>query len=240
MKVLQGGAEKAGPTTSITSICKRWGKEGGCRFGKGCKFLHPDLPDKFSRCWICSSLQHRKADCPFRKDDETSSPEKGKESKGKGKGKSKHLSKGKEGNVQQQGGDGSTAAAKEEGPSVKAERVEESAPGAREQGGGEAAMINEVTNLLKSLRIPQDRPQLRVCQIRVEKDDEEQYALVDGGATHCLRQAQTQEEWDRAMMVKVQLAAGESEMRQDRETQTLLSLEKVQTIASMPRLAHML
>ena len=32
MKALQGGAEKASPTTSI---CKSWGKEGGCRFGKG-------------------------------------------------------------------------------------------------------------------------------------------------------------------------------------------------------------
>ena len=37
-----------------------------------------------------------------------------------------------------------------------------------------------------------------------------QRALLDGGATHCLRQANNQEEWERAREVTVQLAQGDS------------------------------
>lgn len=40
--------------------CRFWGTTDGCRNGKQCKYLHPDLPDKKDRCWICSATTHQK------------------------------------------------------------------------------------------------------------------------------------------------------------------------------------
>lgn len=44
--------------------CRFWGTTDGCRNGKQCKYLHPDLPDKKDRCWICSATTHQKNECP--------------------------------------------------------------------------------------------------------------------------------------------------------------------------------
>lgn len=40
--------------------------EGGCRLGKRCGYNHDwrSLPDRASRCFVCSALTHRKQDCP--------------------------------------------------------------------------------------------------------------------------------------------------------------------------------
>ena len=69
----------------------RWGTEHGCKYGKRCKFQHWELPDRASRCWLCSSTQHRKMECPSnqRKEDQNGG-KKLEESPGKdGKGKTK-------------------------------------------------------------------------------------------------------------------------------------------------------
>ena len=84
------------PTPGGTPVCNAWGTEGGCRFGRECKFGHDwsSLADKGTRCWICSGVGHQKAACPFRRGDASGgsgsggSPgvvEKGKGQKGKGK-----------------------------------------------------------------------------------------------------------------------------------------------------------
>ena len=72
------------------NLCKAWGTEQGCKYGKRCKFQHQELPDRASRCWLCSSTQHRKFECPTnqRKDDQETGGKKLEESPGKdGKGK---------------------------------------------------------------------------------------------------------------------------------------------------------
>ena len=52
-------------------VCGFWGTPDGCRYGRACKFSHDaPLVDKSLRCWICSSLHHRKADCPAKQIDE--------------------------------------------------------------------------------------------------------------------------------------------------------------------------
>ena len=96
VKALKPGS----PTPGGTSVCRAWGTEGGCRFGRECRFGHDwsSLADKGTRCWICSGVGHQKAACPFRRGDASGgsgsggSPgvvEKGKGQKGKGKTKVK-------------------------------------------------------------------------------------------------------------------------------------------------------
>ena len=48
------------------TTCRWWGTDDGCRKGKACKFYHGILSDRSSRCWTCSSKNHRKSECPYR------------------------------------------------------------------------------------------------------------------------------------------------------------------------------
>ena len=60
---------------------------------------------------------------------------------------------------------------------------------------------------------PPEGPKINVVLLRSQstlQGDGEAFALVDSGATHALRRARTEEEWDRASPVTVNLAGGES------------------------------
>ena len=51
--------------TASTVTCKNWLSSSGCRFGKKCTFHHDTAALKGTlRCWVCSSDQHMKAECP--------------------------------------------------------------------------------------------------------------------------------------------------------------------------------
>ena len=45
-------------------ICRSWGSENGCSYGRSCRFERPQLEDQCSRCWNCSSVHRRKMHCP--------------------------------------------------------------------------------------------------------------------------------------------------------------------------------
>lgn len=60
--IMPGKAEGA----QGTGVCKWWGTEEGCRKGKLCRFQHGPLADQGARCWICSSKNHRKSECPHK------------------------------------------------------------------------------------------------------------------------------------------------------------------------------
>jgi len=90
-KALQTGPsqlEKDGkPTpTSPDKIkpCKFWGTPEGCRHAKSCRFAHATLPDARERCWLCSSKEHRKNECPYGR--ETAGPQAGGSGGKSGKG----------------------------------------------------------------------------------------------------------------------------------------------------------
>lgn len=51
---------------------------------------------------------------------------------------------------------------------------------------GETALVQEVTSLLKSLRT--ESAAIKVYSVRRISSSEEQVVLLDGGATHCLRE----------------------------------------------------
>lgn len=83
--------------------------------------------------------------------------------------------------------------------------------------------MTEVTSLLKSLSMTEENePRVKNCQIKRLRADEKSSVLLDGGATHCVRERRSIEEWERASSVRVQLASG--------EIATLLSDQPVQSI----------
>ena len=94
------GGEKSGPSVKMIKAsggapCKFWGTEQGCLKGKKCSYLHDwqSLEDRSARCFVCSSLQHRKSDCPVRSSAEGSMAEGG-SGQGRGNGSQKGYGKG--------------------------------------------------------------------------------------------------------------------------------------------------
>ena len=257
---------KAGGQSQSQGVCRFWGSEAGCKHGRSCKFAHPQLADFKERCWLCSSTSHRKMDCParalgggsqntsaggggnglspdgsaFNKDGKGG--EKGNGGKGQGKKGGKDGKDGKkledkptinktvtEDIVAEDGKEG-----KSPRPSTGKGGVASSTPAA---ATGETLM-GEVAGLLRSLRLQQEpSPALRGCQVRRLGAHDAVRCLLDGGATHCLRQCENEIEWSKGVEVSVSLAQGDVWMRQDPSTTTLLTKERVQPIVPLSKVA---
>ena len=232
-----------------TTACKFWGSEGGCRLGKRCSYTHDwqSLPDRASRCFVCSALTHKKQDCPARSVGDkapTGGSGGGQDTMGHGRG-SKGTKGGKKGKGDTKGdknGKGNGVSGKEESlkeASVKALQgsspsqetsmtssaaAASSVPSVAGSLASEKELIGEVTNLLKTLRVSDNSsPQLSAVRLaRILNQDKA--VLIDGGATHCLRNPHSREEYlNHAEEVRVDLAAGSVRMRQDTGTGTLYS-----------------
>ena len=237
VKALKPGS----PTPGGTSVCRAWGTEGGCRFGRECKFGHDwsSLADKGTRCWICSGVGHQKAACPFRRGDASGgsgsggSPgvvEKGKGQKGKGKTKDSpgKGEKGKGGKPGQGTPPKVQSAQSEEKPTTSTSSSTTSAAAATAGGDnkaqepkgstGEAPLMNEAVQLLKKLVAPATINMMSIKSLKMSR------ALLDSGATHALRMAASEEEWLAGQPTRVVLADGETDqLRLKPGTRTLLA-----------------
>eukprot|EP00913_Durusdinium_trenchii_P002203 g2035.t1 len=179
-------------------VCRFWGSEEGCRRGQECKFKHDWTGiEKKGRCFGCSAQGHAKKDCPVMKP-KGSTPEK------------PVVKVVKEKNAQ-------PTRAETAEPVVKiggSEAGESVAPNEGDRGAGTAGdvkdLLNEATTLLKSLRPATSIKTIRLSSLEVREGGR---ALLDGGATHCLRRAVSEEEWSRAQEVSVELAAGSTVLR---------------------------
>ena len=256
IKAMQASPGKQG---RFETACHWWGTEGGCKAGKNCRYTHDwqSLADKSNRCWICSATTHRKHECPALKREEQLPTATGgsgggnNESSGKGfeKGKKGKKGKGREGKTkaiqtpEATSTTSATAAKGEEGekatPAVRAEKgpegkQEEDKTQATGTASGQESLMTEVTSLLRSLRV--QGPQMRACHLRKIQADDDEGTLLDGGATHCMRQRTSEEEWQGAEPVTVRLATGEVRMRQDPKTGTLLVEDRVQPIIPVAKL----
>ena len=238
VKQLQQNSDK--PVTKVA--CRNWCTSTGCARGASCRFVHDwtGVQDKNDRCWNCSSLAHRKHECPA--GDKTKSPEKA-ENKGKdikegkdytnSKGKGKATGKGKPqlnkttssaattassttpASDAAGGGSGNSQAVENAETSTMATRsasVASEKPPAVGDGGKAAPseLIGEVTSLLRSLRAPQPAIRAIIAKVTYEGCG----VLLDSGATHILRAPVSQEEWQRAGETVVQTATGECILRQ--------------------------
>ena len=89
----------------------------------------------------------------------------------------------------------------------------------------EQELMGEVASLLKSLRVGEGNPNPQLSAVRLARIlNQDKAVLIDGGATHCLRNPHSREEYlNHAEEVRVDLAAGSVRMRQDTGTGTLHS-----------------
>ena len=108
----------------------------------------------------------------------------------------------------------------------------EQQPATGETSNSSAALEQELTSLLRSLRT---EATIRAYSLQkmVPGDGREARVLIDGGATHCLRTCVDGKEWSKAGEIRVMLAEGETTMRQVAETKTLLTKEPAQAIIPM-------
>ena len=238
------------PTTSTSSPCKFWGSEAGCKFGKACKYDHPVLEDQKDRCWICSSAQHRKVDCPAKGMTPHGSGGSGQDGKGgtsstsMAKGGNGKGQKGKQGQIQ--GGSSQPAQGQvQDKPAVNKlekemnDKIEKETLSKQNEATttgstgtspeqpttGETELLSEVTSLLRSLRAPQ----LKVAYVKKLDPNETTSYLLDGGATNPLRQCKSKAEWEAATPTVVNLALGEVTLRQ-KDNGTLLTQGRIQPI----------
>ena len=250
--------------TTSTNPCKFWGTENGCQKGKRCSYAHDwqSLEDRNARCFVCSSLQHRKAECPVRSSvdgmTEGGSGQGrggfGKNNTQKGDGKSKTKGKGKDKGKEQETPNAKSMSTTTT-PQPKVEEQGENGKGqgavnaSAKEGGSDggtgsvdaAALMTEVTSLLRSMRADQNKsPQLSAVKLQRLNGTGQRTVLLDGGATHCLRLPICEEEWNRSREIQVQLASGVVTLRQNPESGSLLSMDKdVQPIIPLSALTQL-
>lgn len=212
-----GGTEKV--------PCKFFAMASGCKKGKSCAFAHEWGPaGKAGRCWTCGSTQHMKPDCPvkdstaLKKESTPSTPSKPKQS-ATSTPSTKKATGGEKPTGEPRMGDTEPQKEKEE---------------MDKKGDDFQDLVKEAASLLKSLRAPSMKA-TRLCSLEGCSSGR---ALLDGGATHVLRQARSDEEFASAAPIRVELAAGEITLRQ-LPNGTLLTDFPAQTIIPLWRLAMM-
>ena len=222
--------------------CKFWGSPVGCKRGEQCKFLHSwDGMQRKGKCWNCSAEGHMKPDCPYLKSKDASpSAGNGKDKVAKVKGPKSGEKDGGTPKVNEGGnptssrsstfGTLSTSASTSSSPTeekpktVIIEDVTETAS---------TNLMSDISGLVKSLQ------SLKAVQLRYvdagggeDPHYEGRVALLDGGATHALRQGDCSE-LKGAEAVTVELACGTTTLYRKKGCSTLLSKEKIETILPM-------
>ena len=182
IKMLNNAAPGTPPTN--LKVCGFWGTDQGCKLGRGCRYAHDwaNVMDKAARCWICSSTQHQRGDCPARSAGGSGvgagsggkGKDSGKDGKDGGKGKGWKGSEGKDGSKEGKDGKGkwrnpqvNKATTGSSGTSSSTPQGEAKSDGpttperAPENGGGSLngadsstkGLVDEVTSLLKTMRV---------------------------------------------------------------------------------------
>ena len=216
---------------------------GGCKAGKNCKWSHSwdNIEDKGSRCWICGSKEHRRSECRVK--GSGNKPSSNDSGLGGGRGnqnaaaannkaavKQASVGKGQDGGVASSTTDQTSSSTSADGPGLGVAEsnslgTSSSATSEVDKGGAPAAtpatteLLAEATQLLKSLRMPN----LKVMRLS-NLQPHAQMVLLDSGATHGLRPAASEEEWQSGTRTQVMLADGVTEsLRLKPGTKVLLS-----------------
>ena len=227
--VLQPKARDAGGKGGTTSeVCRYFAKASGCKRGERCSFAHTmsgmDKETRAKKCLKCGSEAHRQKDCPVGRPGSRgagAAPKDVPAIKGPGGGPGSQQST--MASVSTVGASSTSTQETVQGVPwtlealvQAAQQIVQSPP---TEGGGDSSP--EKTK--PSVRVLHLRD-LRVCAAKASTT-----ALVDSGATHSLRTASTQEEWDQAEEVAVQLAGSHQLTMRMSATGTLLMPYKDQS-----------
>ncbi|CAL1162674.1 unnamed protein product [Cladocopium goreaui] len=197
--------------------CRFWGTDEGCRRGEKCGFAHAwGTLEKSSRCLLCSSTGHRKRDCP------TAKPKDGNGWTQKGDRKvAKVLNKKGEKSTEKESQKESTV--------VKEAAEENPQPEKRSEGSQpkqEGDLVQNLNGLVKSMTSIKS---VFIKTVKMDKECGGEYALLDGGATHALRQAKSSEV-PHLWPVQVEMAMGSVTLYRCAAHNTLLALNNVEPI----------
>ena len=224
--------------------CKFFKSDTGCKAGRSCKWSHSweGIEDKNSRCWICGGKDHRKTECKVKGNGNNNKPSSYDSGLGGGRGggnqnaannkaavKQASVGKGHDGVAASSTTDQTSSSTCADGPGLGAESnslgASSSATSEVDKGGAPAAtpatteLLAEATQLLKSLRMPNLKV-MRLSNLQAHA----QMVLLDSGATHGLRPAVSEEEWQSGTRTQVMLADGVTEsLRLKPGTKVLLS-----------------
>ena len=218
-------------------LCKYWGSEKGCRKSDACTFGHSwEGLSKQNRCFGCSGLAHGKKDCPYkkRKDKPGGHPLKAAKLKKEIQEQAEAIA------VQLTASEGAkTEGDLENVASGTGKATVDSSSSARTTADDPTvALLTEATGLLKSLRTLKPLRFKAVKAAEADRpEDEGLYALLDGGATHALRQARADER-SALTPVTVELAHGTTTLYRHPKVDTLLSLDAVEPIIPLRMLVE--
>ena len=213
----------SGDQTKTNRPCHFFTKDGGCKRGASCSFVHEwGSVNKRGRCWNCGSASHLSPDCTAPKASAEKDPKVKKQYD-----KSREKPTGKKAVVEEVARE--TVVEKGEKPAAPTTSSAASSNAAEPGGSGVAT---EVVQLIRSMKTSVKSTRL----VAVNSGSSER-ALLDGGATHILRQARSTEEYQMAVPTRVELAAGEVTLRQVESTGTLLTDFPTQVIVPLGKLA---
>ena len=227
----QGSMPQGTAGTSLQkSPCRFWKTTEGCRRGAQCTFFH-DTTEMKGRCYKCGGTSHMRKDCPVKSSSASSPPATSSNGAGGDGAQPKKVAKVKAG-----------MKSKSSPESVKEKPLKEQSaeqPMSKEPTGGEstatepmgepsteaaAELMKEATSLLKSIR------SIKAVRMQsVSFGESGDFALLDGGATHGLREARP-EEYPDLIPTRVELACGHTMLHKHPKHQTLLSTEPVEPI----------
>ena len=193
-------------------VCRYFLSDAGCKKGQACSFPHEwKGVSKQGRCWSCGSSQHLKPDCPVKE-----VPRVKKEVPEEVKGKE----------ISGAGGEGGAGQSSDSSSAMlfHPPTIQPSED-----------LMKEAVQLLKSLR-----PSIKAVSLSsVTPVKGATRALLDGGATHVLRPARSKSEYDRAIPIKVELAAGVTTLRQVAHSGTLITDFDTQIIVPLGKVVRL-
>ena len=193
------------PGLPTRKLCKFFVLSRGCRKGSHCEYAHDlsvfSAQDKANRCWKCGSKEHHRKDCRAGRVNEASpqlQPQVQEEPAAQDAT-----------NSTQATGPGGDTRRSEAAPQTPVLQPREEVQKGHRQDAGQVLpkLFGELVKAWcdaarrqESPQTPNPIPQMRSLNVHAQA-----LALVDSGATHPLRQAGAQEEWDTAVEVDVSL-----------------------------------
>ena len=215
-----GGAKQS----SSQELCRYFAKPSGCKRGDRCGFSHNmsglDREARSKKCLKCGSKAHRQRDCPIgRPSAKTSSvaPKDGGAVKPGGGGGVPGSTQSTMATLATSTGTTSPQSDAVQGTPWTLESLVQAAQQmVQAQGGDSPAGEGSPEKTRPSMRVLQLRD-IRVCSMEAKAS-----ALLDSGATHSLRSATSEEEWNEAEPVGVQLAGSHQMIMRITKSGTLL------------------
>ncbi|CAE7422884.1 unnamed protein product [Symbiodinium sp. CCMP2592] len=185
--------------------CKYFLKQGGCRRGQRCPYTH-DLnsvskAERARKCLVCGSEEHRQKDCPTKTPKQGGRPSAGAGFPAHGSASPSSTSPANVPKITSVEPEG------EKSPSVSAHVV------AGEPVWTLETLLQAAAKVAGAQPPNPKAPSMNVLALKrteAASDELAMFALVDSGATHALRRASSQEEWEESDPVTVNLAGGES------------------------------